>query len=189
MKRHLEYQCRSISRKGELVVLFTINPTLRRRVVPVAVAVGLLLAGGLPPGAAVAAPGVPSFVLAPEGYAAYQGQSTCDATPKPGVVDFRNLVLAAYPGTGDSGIGRACNSGGQSEHKEGRAWDWAVSAGSQGHIAGDLLNWLLAARDGHNHALLRRFGIMYVIWNRQILRSYRIGEGWQPYACDGSASD
>jgi hypothetical protein len=150
------------------------------------VATGITLAAAQ---SAQAAPAVPEFAVAPEGFAGFQGQSTCDPSEKPGVQDFRSLVLAAYPGTGDSGISRACNIGGASEHKEGRAWDWGVSAGTQGHIAGDLINWLLASRDGHQHALLRRFGIMYVIWNRQIFRAYRASEGWQPYTGENPHTD
>src|SRR5688500_8696439 len=126
---------------------------------------GVLVGGVDPfnPERAVAAPPVPEFTRPPEGYAAYDGQSTCDPTAKPGVLDFRNLILDAYPNTGDSGIIRDCGTGGQSEHKEGRAWDWAVSAASQAGTADNLLDWLLVTRDGHRHALLRRFGIMYII--------------------------
>lgn len=125
-----------------------------------------------------------------DGYQSYVGQSTCDATPKPGVAEFRDMVLAAYPGTGDSGIGRACNVGGQSEHKEGRAWDWRVSATSQGHIANDALNWLLATdKFGNKHALARRFGIMYIIWNRQVWRAYDPDAGWRPYTGENPHTD
>ena len=57
--------------------------------------------------------------------APYRPQTTCSPSAKPGVVGFRNLVLAAYPATASWGISRACSIGGTSEHKEGRAWDWA----------------------------------------------------------------
>ena len=42
---------------------------------------------------------------------------------------------AAYPGTGDSGIVRACTAAGASEHKEGRAWDWRVTTANPTHVA------------------------------------------------------
>ena len=87
----------------------------------------------------LAAPPLPSFSVPPEGYAALDSQSTCDPTAKPGVVDFRDMVLAAYPGTSDLGIIRACDVGDTSEHKEGRAWDWGVSAASQANVAADML--------------------------------------------------
>src|SRR5437867_217760 len=49
----------------------------------------------------------------------YQPQSTCDPTPKPGVVAFRDLILKVFPGTGDDGISRACSAEDRiSEHKE-----------------------------------------------------------------------
>ncbi|MBM7784533.1 hypothetical protein [Tenggerimyces flavus] len=130
---------------------------------------------------AFAAPAIPSFNRPPEGYAAYDGQSTCSPTEKPGVRDFLNLLVAAYPSTGNLGIIRSCSAAGVSEHKEGRALDWRVSASSQAGIANELLNWLLATRDGAAHALIRRFGIMYMIWNRRIWRAYQPSSGWQPY--------
>lgn len=135
---------------------------------------------------ASAAPSAPSFGPAIDGYQPYDGQDTCDPAAKPGVLDFQRLVLAAYPGTGDSGIRRECNVGGTSEHKEGRAWDWRVSAFTQPQTANDLLNWLLATdRHGNAHALARRFGIMYIIYNARIWKSYEAGAGWQPYSCSG----
>jgi hypothetical protein len=151
-----------------------------------AVAVGISVVGMQ---SAQAAPAVPTFNSAPEGYASYVGQSTCDPDPKPGVVDLKDLLLATYPSTASFGISRDCSVGGQSEHKEGRAFDWGVSASTQGHIANDFLNWLLATRDGYSHALLRRFGIMYIIWNRQIFRAYRASEGWQPYSGSNPHTD
>lgn len=136
-----------------------------------------------------AAPDVPDFSAPPDPYASYVGQSTCDPTPKPGVLDFQALVLEAYPDTGDLGISRDCGIGGTSEHKEGRAWDWAVDVNSQSEIADELLNWLLEERDGEPHALLRRFGIMYMIWNRQIWKAYEASAGWQAYTGSNPHTD
>jgi hypothetical protein len=114
----------------------------------------------------------------------YQGQSACDPTAKPGVVRFRDLVLAAYPGTGDSGIVRACTVGGTSEHKEGRAWDWRVNTANPEQVAqvDDLMAWLLAPDAlGNEAAMARRLGVMYVIWNARIWKSHQASRGWQPY--------
>jgi hypothetical protein len=108
-----------------------------------AAAVGLLVPWRLAPaaasGASLSPPNIPDFNRPPEGYAQYDGQSTCSPSAKPGVDDFMDLVLAAYPSTGNLGISRDCGIGGTSEHKEGRAWDWAVSAYSQSAIADNLL--------------------------------------------------
>jgi hypothetical protein len=128
------------------------------------------------------APTAPDFGPGIDPYAAYEPQRDCDPTAKPGVVDFRDLVLAAYPGTQNLGISRACGSGGQSEHKEGRAWDWGVNVNGQEPMADDLIKWLHATdRHGNPHALARRFGIMYMIWNRRIWMANRADAGWQPY--------
>jgi hypothetical protein len=121
------------------------------------------------------------FGPAIEGYIGYQGQSKCAPSPKPGVLAFQAMVLRAYPGTGVGGIGRACNIGGQSEHKEGRAWDWTVnvSVPYQRAAAESLIDWLLKPdRYGNEAAMARRLGIMYLIWNRKIWGSWG---GWQVY--------
>jgi Repeat of unknown function (DUF346) len=169
------------------------NPSTSRRAVLGLLGAGLTAAAvPMIPGreTASAAPPAPDFGPAIDPYAGNVGQSTCSPTPKPGVVDFMNLVLAEYPETTSFGIVRDCNIGNASEHKEGRAWDWGVSATSQAHIAGDLLNWLLATdRHGNPHALLRRFGIMYMIWNRQIWKSYQAGAGWQDYDGENPHTD
>ncbi len=113
--------------------------------------------------------------------AEYDGQSTCSPTAKPGVLAFQQVLLARHPKTGSLGISRACNIGGRSEHKEGRAWDWEVyrSIPAQRDIARAALDWLLRKdRFGHAHARARRFGIMYMIWNKRIWFPYG---GWENY--------
>ncbi|TDE20837.1 hypothetical protein E1295_47035, partial [Nonomuraea mesophila] len=131
------------------------------------------------PGAALAAPPTPNFGPEIEGYAPHQYQTTCDPAAKPGVLDFRDLLNRTY-GTHISGISRDCNSGGTSEHKEGRALDYHfnVSNPTQNAHANDLLNWLLATdRYGNRNAMVRRLGIMYIIWNRRIWQD----GSWAPY--------
>ena len=111
------------------------------------------------------------------------GQTTCDPTAKPGVVGFRDLLRAEY-GRTDLGITRPCDSGGTSEHKEGRALDYPFNANNSGQLAqaGDVLNWLLATdQHGNAHALARRLGLMYIIWNHRIWRAYEASAGWQSY--------
>ncbi|HEX6682138.1 MAG TPA: VCBS repeat-containing protein [Candidatus Limnocylindrales bacterium] len=151
----------------------------RAAVLLAAVAAALMIA----PSAAQAAPPTPAFGPAIDAYAAYDGQNTCDPTAKPGVVGFRDLLNRTY-GTHTSGISRACDSGGTSEHKEGRALDYHFNYGNpaQRADAADLLAWLLATdRYGNRHAMARRLGMMYIIWNHQIWEAYRPGAGWQAY--------
>ncbi|MFF0449025.1 hypothetical protein ACFYT4_21905 [Streptomyces sp. NPDC004609] len=127
-------------------------------------------------------PAAPDFGPEIENYASYQGRRDCDPTAKPGPIGFCDLVLRAYPGTTDLGVGRACG-GGRTEHTEGRAWDWGVDVETRGHLAADLLGWLLATdRHGNPHALARRFGITRIIWNGRIWESYRARVGWTPFS-------
>jgi hypothetical protein len=129
-------------------------------------------------------------------YASYQGQDRCDPDAEPGVLSFRNFVLNRYPSTRAGSISRACHIGGRSEHKEGRAWDWGVRASvpREKAAAEALIDFLHATdRYGNRHAMARRFGVMYLIWNRRIWGSWG---GWSTYcvqrkgvckADDGSA--
>ncbi|RKT53601.1 VCBS repeat protein [Saccharothrix australiensis] len=131
--------------------------------------------------AAHAAPPAPSFGPQIDAYAANDPQRTCDPTPKPGVVDIKNLLVSTY-GRPSSGISRECGKPGNSEHKEGRALDYPFNAFDAGQRAqgDDLVNWLLATDQyGNQHALLRRMGIMYIIWNRQIWSTSTLS--WKPY--------
>lgn len=138
----------------------------------------VLVTGGAPVAAAPKAPPLGPGVDALSGY---EGQSKCSPEAKPGMVAFQNLVMRAYPSTGAGYISRACSSGGQSEHKEGRAWDWSVNAGvsSQRAAAEDLFDWLLDRdRFGNRFAMARRLGIMYMIFNR---KTWSPWSGWEVY--------
>jgi hypothetical protein len=136
--------------------------------------------GAAPPGEIT----TPNFNGGIEPFAAYDGQSTCSPSPKPGTVAFANLLLNNFGG-GNSGIGRPCNVGGTSEHKEGRAFDWANNAGSARDRSrvNAALHWLFATDVNCNaYANARRLGIMYVIWNRRMFRMYDADRGWAPYS-------
>lgn len=116
-----------------------------------------------------------------EDYAPRDPPATCDPEPKPGVLLFRDFVLASLGG-GKGWIERRCTQGGPSHHHEGRAWDWMVSAADPADVARveTLLGWLLASDEsGQPHALFRRAGLDYVIWNRQIWSGRT--KNWQPY--------
>ena len=119
----------------------------------------------------------------------YVGQSTCDPTAKPYVVKFGDLLKSHYASvtTTSYGIGRNCNSG-VTEHSEGRALDWMLSVNdpTQKAVADSVTQWLSAPdAQGRPGAMARRFGIMYIIWNRKMWRAYDPGRGWAPYT--GSA--
>lgn len=137
-------------------------------------------------------PATPRFPSQIEPYPEYDGQSTCTPAAKPGMLAYRDLVMAAYPGTSSYGISRDCAIGGTSEHKEGRAWDWAVDANSAAdrRKVANLVRWLLRTDEyGHRHAMARRLGVMYIIWNRQIFRLYRADEGWTAYTGSSPHTD
>ena len=137
-------------------------------------------------------PVTPRFPSEIEPYPAYDGQSTCSPVAKPGMVAYRDMVMAAYPGTTSYGISRDCGIGGTSEHKEGRAWDWAndaTTAAGRQRVA-NFLDWLLRTDEyGHPHAMARRLGVMYIIWNRRIFRLYRASEGWTTYSGSSPHTD
>jgi len=133
---------------------------------------------------AAAAPPVVSPSSSIEALAPYQGQTLCDPVARPGAVALRQLVLQHYPGTGDSGIVRACTVAGASEHKEGRAWDWRVTTSNPTHVkqVAEFTSWLLAPDEhGNAAAMARRLGIMYMIWDSKIWKSYQADKGWQRY--------
>lgn len=128
-----------------------------------------------------AAPTAPLFTEDIDKYADYDGQDTCSPTAKPGASALLNMLTAEYPGTYGY-IVRDCAIGGQSEHKEGRAVDWMISAATEHDKADDLFEWLFRTDAfGNSDAMVRRLGIMYIIWDREIWRAYDAGEGWQPY--------
>lgn len=133
---------------------------------------------------AAAAPVEPLFTEDIDDYADYDGADTCSDYAKPGAIMLLDLLEQAYPGTYGY-IVRDCDIGGPSEHHEGRAVDWMISADTQHELADDLFSWLLPRDSFDNaNALIRRLGLMYIIWDHQIWRAYSPEDGWQRY--DGS---
>ena len=118
----------------------------------------------------------------------YQAQRLCDPVAKPGVLAFAQLFSSHYGlGASSYGIIRNCNSG-VTEHSEGRAWDWMLSVNKphEKAVADAVTAWLSAPdAQGRPGAMARRFGIMYIIWNKKMWRAYDPGRGWAPYT--GSA--
>jgi hypothetical protein len=133
-----------------------------------------------------APPPTPHESAAIEGLAPDQAQFFCRKTVEPGVKAFEKLVLKTYPATSSDGDMRGCDVGGTSEHKDGRAWDWAADHRNAKDRADgkSLLKWLFAKdAAGDKDAMFRRLGLMYVIWDKRIWGSW--DQQWQPYACSG----
>ena len=118
-----------------------------------------------------------------EDYASYEAQSTCHPKPRKGTVLLGEYLVATYGGGGGA-TGRACG-GSASEHKDGRAIDWTLDATSKADrkIAKAFLKDAFATdADGNTHALARRMGIMYVIWNDHMYSA------WDEFAPEGYLS-
>lgn len=129
----------------------------------------------------MAAPTPPGNAL--DGFSGYQGQSACASTPSPGIVKLRALALETYARGGTSpAYARSCTSGGTSEHKDGRAWDWMLSYNDPDDrkVAADFLSWLTGpGPSGVRGEMAARLGVMYVIFNQRSWSSYN--REWSTY--------
>ncbi len=113
-------------------------------------------------------------------YAALDPQTDCDPTVKRGVAQFRAYVLERFGGR-DGGVVRACNVGGRSEHKEGRAWDWMTwQSGADTQAFED---WLFTD-DGK---VLRDAGVMYFIYRGR--KWVGCEGGWRAYGGSNPHND
>lgn len=155
-------------------------------------AAAALLCGGLTAVAvasyAVAVPAASvTLPVAIEAMPAYQPQTFCDPVDKPGPVAFGKLLTATYPDTTVVDISRSCTSeSGTSEHKDGRALDWGARYDNAQQVkeVQTVFAWLFAKdAAGNPNAMLRRLGIMYIIWDKHIWGTW--SQSWQPYACSG----
>jgi hypothetical protein len=120
-------------------------------------------------------------VLAP-----YQPQTFCDPVDKAGVRAFGSLLTKTYPDTSIVDISRPCVAGDISEHYDGRALDWGASYQNATQVkeVQTVFAWLFATDpQGNKLANLRRLGIMYIIWNKQIWGVW--SQRWEPYPCSG----
>ena len=122
---------------------------------------------------------------------AYQAPQACDPTAKIGPRLLQKLLTKTY-GAGSFGITRTCSGTPSSEHQEGRALDWMIPT-AQRPQAKAFLSWLLAKdATGQRAAMARRMGIMYVVWNNRMFRTYDTERGWTEYnSCftSGGATD
>lgn len=140
-------------------------------------------AAAVPASAATVSPrtptGLPSAVEPLAGYVRPVG---CDPRIHPGTSALAQLLKTTYPST-SYGLNRVCDTH-ASEHTDGRAIDWMVSARTtDGQAkAKAVIDWLLATdKSGVPYANARRLGVMYLIWNNQIWGAYATDEGWRPY--------
>jgi hypothetical protein len=148
-------------------------PLLRRLLTLFAVISALvtgLVVAGVP--ASAATPKVPhSLSSSIEGYASYVGQTSCDPHIKKGTALLAALLTKTYAHTTWSATYACGTDGAQSEHYEGRAIDWMVSARNAATKADAraFYTWLLAKdKYGNPAAMARRLGVMYIIFNNRM---------------------
>jgi hypothetical protein len=144
-----------------------------------------VVAGPPVPGEGLPAAAVPAIARPmPEGFDTppeYEGQAQCDPTPKPGTQQLADLIKATYGSSQTVWIPRACDVGGQSEHKEGRALDWMTNVrDAQGRANAEaFLTWLMGPDQfGRPYGNAMRLGVMYIGWNDRIWRGYDVNRGW-----------
>lgn len=116
---------------------------------------------------------VPVYTSTIEDYAGYQPQTRCRKRPQAGIRRLADWLVARGGGMGP--IGRSCAGSSTSEHKEARAFDWMLDARDEADrlLAEQFLADVFAPDElGNGHALARRMGIMYIIWNDRIYSSY-----------------
>lgn len=108
-----------------------------------------------------------------EDYARYQPQEHCKPQAKPGTKVLARWLLRR--GGGEGPMSRTCKSGGTSEHKEGRAFDWTLDATRKKDrlVARAFLEFAFAPdKHGNPDAKARRMGIMYLIWNDHLYAAW-----------------
>jgi hypothetical protein len=113
----------------------------------------------------------------------YKPQKQCSTSAKPGTKALLQTLIKNFGGK-SLGISRSCGAGGRSEHKEGRALDWArnVKYASHRKAVDKAMKWLTA----NNGEVARRLGVMYIIWNQQIWSTYYPEMGWRKMENRGS---
>ncbi|WP_457206631.1 hypothetical protein [Nocardioides sp. P5_C9_2] len=142
-------------------------------VVLLAVLSSLVVCAGL-----LTVPAQAKYAMPVESYARYQPQKACARKDRPGTVALGRWLVAR--GGVYGGTLRSCSSGGQSEHKDGRAFDWMLDVRDPDDRAladAFLIEAFADDELGDTDALARRMGIMYVIWND---RMYAAWDGFEP---------
>ena len=115
-----------------------------------------------------------------DAYARYQPQKKCVHKVKPGTEMLGEWLVTR--GGAFGGTLRPCRSGGTSEHKDGRAFDWTLDATDVDDAAVAEAFLVEAFADdpitGETDVLARRMGIMYVIWDDKMYASW---ESFEPH--------
>ena len=124
-----------------------------------------------------------------EPYSSYQPQNRCSSYAKAGAKVISRWVVATYHGR-QGRITSPCRVGGVSEHKEGRAVDWTLSASSatdRARAAKFLKRIFATGTRGERHELARRMGVMYIIWSDKIYASYNgfVARDYRSSSCRG----
>jgi hypothetical protein len=154
----------------------------------VAVAATTLVVAGAVPAQAVVPHSPVELPSTIEPMPPYQPQQFCDPTAKRGTLALAHMLTDTYAGTSIVSLTRPCGSD-TSEHYDGRAIDWGVDhrddkMREQGKA---FLDWLFAPdKSGEADAMVRRLGVMYVIWNKRIWGSW--SQSWRPYSCSGATA-
>ena len=149
-----------------------------------ACALVVLLVPGGPAQAVAAQPRTPAFPAQIEPYPRYERETECDPVAKPGAVDLVAIIKATYGSAEVANIPRACTGTGSSGHHSGRAVDWMANArvATQRQKGDAFVAWLLATDSyGNRHAMARRLGINYIIWNSKKLYLFDVAAGWTEY--------
>jgi hypothetical protein len=164
--------------------------TVLSAVLAAAVGVGLLPAAPVAQAIPEAAPAVAEAPAAAklldielDVHLGYKPQKQCSTSAKPGTKALLQTLIKNFGGK-SLGISRSCGAGGRSEHKEGRALDWArdVKYASHRKSVDKAIKWLTA----NNGEVARRLGVMYIIWNQQIWSTYYPEMGWRKMENRGS---
>jgi len=130
-----------------------------------------LLVLGLTPLAANAV----QYDTEPEPYASYDEQTRCKRAAQPGTRELAAWIHRQFKGGTPVTKVRSCRTSGTTEHKDGRAIDWMMDVRKKAHrkaVKAFLTRLFAEDRDENPHALARRMGVMYVIWNDRMWASY-----------------
>ena len=133
---------------------------------------------------------VVAVTLPVDDYASYEPQTVCRDQALPGTTALARWINRSFAGGTARATLRACSTGGRSEHKDGRAIDWTMSATSKRDrttVRKFLTRILATDVEGNTHALARRMGVMYVIWNDRMYAAYR-GFAAEPYLSSSCSS-
>jgi hypothetical protein len=147
------------------------------------VAASVLVAPAVASAAPLAPPPTPiGLPVALEPLATDVGDVACDPHTRTGTAELAALLVKTYPNTSANTVYACATDSKNSEHYDGRAIDWMVSARTTTGLAtaNSFLAWLLATdSSGNKYAMARRLGVMYVIFNNRIWGTW--DQRWDPY--------